>query len=270
MTRGIGHPAVHFLLSLAEPEDAVLLRRRLGVGEPEQHAVEHAVKWVAGFGAPRSVLLWMLEEDDPAINAAVFDHEDTPDAVRRDILRGRPFGAAGQRLEVLVRADEPEIPVGAAGVVGELRAAAKLKRARAAARAVGRDDWDLVAEADGEEPLPGYARWALSERFDCPPALRAQFGSHAKFDRRLWEAGVVEPAEYAERGRRARQVLGVLHFARVLFPRRAQEAAAVLAPLVRFEVGVDPDAWAVLVRRLQTFAGTVPELLRTSGAIARG
>lgn len=74
--------------------------------------------------------------------------------------------------------------------------------------------------------------------------------------------------EYVELARPPHEVLGVLQFGRLLFPRRGREVATSLAPLVHAEVGANPDAWAVLARLLPTFAGTVPELVRTSGAIA--
>ncbi len=46
-------------------------------------------------------------------------------------------------------------------------------------------DWATVAEADRGEPLPGFARWAPAERIDCPPEVRARFGSHRKYTNRL-------------------------------------------------------------------------------------
>ncbi|MCX2947040.1 hypothetical protein [Lentzea sp. NEAU-D7] len=269
MNRGNGHPGVHFLLSLIDQGDAAAVRRRLGIGEQEVLAVEHAVQWLDRLRRPRSVLLWILEEDDPATNRVLFQHLDTPDTIKRDILRGVPFGGTGGRLHVLAHGQAPEIPVGPRGVVGGLREARTMDTARIAARVVGADDWTDVAEADRAEPLPGYARWALTERIDCPPAVRAQFGSHAKFTHRLQRAGIVEPAEYVEVTRPPQEVLAVLGLGVLLFPRRAREAGAALAPLVHAEVGVDPDAWAVLAQLLPTFAGTVPELVRTSGAVAR-
>jgi hypothetical protein len=129
-------------------------------------------------------------------------------------------------------------------------------------------DWAEVAAADRSEPLPGYARWALAARIDCPPELRAQFGSHPKFTRRLRTAGIVELRDYVESGRPPEDVLAVLHFGAALFPHRVAEAAALLRPLVRADLGTNLDAWAVLARLVPTFAGTVPELVRTSGAIA--
>jgi len=275
VNRGNNLPGVHFLLSLIEPRDAGAVRGRLGIGEPEQLAVDRAAQELERLRAPRSVLLWMLEEDDPWTNRVVFHHSGTPDSVKRDILRGVPFGDAEGWLPMAAHCRDPfcshkapEIQVGPHGVVGGLRTARTLGVARAAARAVGRDDWADVAEADRVESLPGYARWALTERIDCPPDVRAQFGSHPKFAHRLRQAGIVEPSEYVELTRPPHEVLGVLHFGRRLFPRRVRDAAALLAPLVHAEVGANPDAWAVLARLLPTFAGTVPELVRTSGAIA--
>jgi hypothetical protein len=269
-------PGVHFLLSLIEPRDAAAVRQRLGIGTPEPLTDERAARVLNQFGAPRSVLLWMLERDDPGTNRLVFHHNLVGDAVKRDILRGIPFGAAAGPLPVQVDCGlrfcshaAPAIPVGPHGVIGGLREARTMGAGRVAARAVSRPDWAAVAEADRVEPLPGFARWALAERIDCPPRLRAQFGSHAKFTNRLRTAGIVEPRDYAERGRPPRNVLAVLHFGTQLFPHRVGEAAASLAPPVRAGLGANLDAWAVLAQLLPAFAGTVPELVATCAAIAR-
>jgi hypothetical protein len=266
---------VHFLLSLIEPQAAAAVRQRLGMAPPQQYADDRAMRELDRRKPPRSVLLWMLECDDPATNRLIFHHDDVPDAIKRDIMRGVPFGTATGPLQVLARCgrlscshEAPHVPVSEHGMVGGLREARKMGPARTAARAVGRDDWATVAEVDRVEPLPGYARWALAERIDCPPQLRAQFGSHPKFTHRLRTSGIVELREYVELSRIPQRVLEVLYFGAALFPHRAAEAAALLTPLVRAELGANLDAWAVLAQLLPTFAGTVPELVATSGAIA--
>jgi hypothetical protein len=269
-------PGVHFLLSLIEPSDAAAVRQRLGIGAPEPLTDERAARVLNRFDAPRSVLLWMLERDDPDMNRLVFHKAGVGDEVKRDILRGLPFGAANGPLPVRVDCElrycshaEPAIPASPHGLIGGLREARTMGQARVAARAVSKPDWAAVAEADRVEPLPGFTRWALGARIDCPPRLRAQFGSHPKFENRLRNAGIVEPRDYVESGRPPRDVLAVLHFGTQLFPHRVGEAAASLAPPVRAGLGAHLDAWAVLAQLLPTFAGTVPELVATSGAIAR-
>ncbi|MFI6099894.1 hypothetical protein ACIA8G_30435 [Lentzea sp. NPDC051213] len=275
MNRGNDLPGVHFLLSLIDPQDAAAVRRRLGIGRPEQYPADRAARELARLDAPRSALLWMLERDDPATNQLVFHHVGVADAVKRDILRGVPFGAAAGSLPVPTRCsvrfcshEEPKIQISERGVIGGLREARTMGSARMAVEAVSRRDWSDVAEADRAEPLPGYVRWALTVRIDCPPEVRAQFGSHPKFTHRLRTAGIVELREYVERGRRPQNVLGLFQFGAPLFPHRVAEAAALLTPLVRTEIGANPDAWAVLAQLLPTFSGTVPELVSTSGAIA--
>ncbi|MFD4638196.1 hypothetical protein ACFWN2_12835 [Lentzea sp. NPDC058436] len=275
MTWGNNLPGVHFLLSLVEPGDAAVVRRRLGIGKPERHVYSRAAQELQRLGAPRSVWLWVLEEDEPRTRGLVFHHSGTPDALKNDILRGRPFGRgetwlpmAEHCVDAFCSHETREIPVGPNGMIGELRAARTMGTARIAVRSVTSEDWAEVAAADEAEPLPGYARWALTERIDCPARVRTQFGSHPKFAHRLRQAGIVELVQYVETTRPPHAVLGVLHFGRLLFPRRLEEAVAVLSPLVRSELGADPDAWAVLAQLLPTFAGTVPELVRTSGAIA--
>jgi hypothetical protein len=265
---------VHFLLSLIEPRDAAAVRDRLGILPPKPCTDEIAAYRLNQLDAPRSVWWWLLERDDPATNLLVF-HQPMPDVLRRDILRGHAFGPARQPLKMPKTCPgrscthrEPEIFAGPRGLIGELRHARTLGLAREAVQAVGVQDWDTVAGADRVEPLPGFTRWALAERIDCPPQVRAQFGSHAKFTNRLRDAGIVELREYVERSRPPQRMLEVLEAGAQLFPQRAGEAAALLAPLVRAELGADPDAWAVLAQLLPTFAGTLPELVRTCGAIA--
>ncbi|OXM62709.1 hypothetical protein [Amycolatopsis vastitatis] len=267
---------VHFLLSLIEPVDASAVRRRLGIGTPAPLTDTGAAWELRRLHAPASVLLWMLERDDPGTNRLVFHQSHVGDALKRDILRGLPFGAADGPLPVRVDCGQqfcshaaPAIPVSPHGLIGGLREARTMRSARTAARAVSKPDWAAVAEADRVEPLPGFTRWALAERIDCPPRLRAQFGSHAKFTNRLRNAGIVEPREYIEHSRPPRDVLAVLSVGTQLFPHRVGEAAASLAPAVRAELGANLDAWAVLAQLLPTFAGTVPELVATCGAIAR-
>jgi hypothetical protein len=205
----------------------------------------------------------------------VFHHPNATDTLKRDILRGVPFGAAHGPLPVLENCGRygcshnlPNVPISDAGMIGGLREARTMGAARTAVRAVGKEDWLEVAVADLDEPLPGYARWALTQRIDCPAEVRAQFGSHAKFTHRLRQAGIVELRDYVESHRSPEQALGVLHVGAQLFPQRVGDAAELLEPLVRKEIGANPDAWAVLAQLLPAFAGTVPELVRTSGAIA--
>ncbi|WP_202970823.1 hypothetical protein [Saccharothrix sp. ALI-22-I] len=276
MDRGNNVRGAHFLLSLIEPDDAATVQRRLGIGEPEANPAQWSASQLHRLQAPQSTLLWMLERDDPATNALVYHHADITDAVKRDVLRGTPFGTARGPLPVVGTCDkadcshrEPELAVSPYGLVGGLRRARSMAAARVAAGAVSRADWPEIADADRVEPLPGYARWALSIRIDCPPEVRAQFGSHPKFTHRLRQAGIVGyPREYVERWTPARSVLDVLHVGTTLFPERTREAAEFLAPLVRRELGANPEAWAVLAQVLPTFTGTAPELVRTCGAVA--
>ncbi|SHF88672.1 hypothetical protein SAMN05444320_105351 [Streptoalloteichus hindustanus] len=271
---------MRFLLSLIDPDDAATVRARLRIDPPSESS-ESSESRLDGRVArelrllwpPRAVLLWMLEQDDPVMNEFVFHHMEPSDTIKRDIVRGVPFGAAPGPLQVTWTCErprcsheEPEIPVSPLGLIGGLRQARSMSTARAATRAVSKADWPEVAEADRVEPLPGFTRWALSSRIDCPPELRVQFGSHPKFAHRQRRDGIVEPREYAARSTPARFVLGVLHLGTRLFPERANEAAELLAPLVRRDLGANPEAWAALAQVLPTFSGPAPELVRTCGA----
>lgn len=277
------HPGLVFLLGLAEKETRRRAAERLNIKlvAPMVFDRPQGIHLLIGTYAPSSQLLWMLEEDDPQINRAVFTAGATPAGIRRAILRGVPFGPTDKgRITVdkdLLRYQGDQVDgrttLDHAALAQALRQVYTLGLAkRASGYVVTRDDWALVSAADRERPLPGYTRWALSIRIDCPPELRAQFGSHRKFTHRLRQAGIVSgPREYVEQYRSARHVLEVLAGqGRTLFPRRLAEAEDVLRPLVRREMGTGTESWAVLAQLLPTFSGTVPELVRTAGAVAHG
>ncbi|MEV6104807.1 hypothetical protein AB0M28_08845 [Streptomyces sp. NPDC051940] len=226
-------------------------------------------------GAPASALLWMLESDLPELRTVVFQAARTSLAVRRDILLGLPY-APGATERVPVRQElrqwyaMPEFPLDGEDfdLIAELYAVRTMTHGRHTANAVTRRDWPRIASADRDRPLPGYARWNLSIRIDCPPALREQFGDHPKFRHRLRQAGVVAgPREYVESWRPAHQVLQVLALGAWAFPHRLEEALEPLRPLID-ALGPSPEAWAVLAQLLPTFSGTVPELLVTTRAIS--
>ncbi|MFJ3304211.1 hypothetical protein ACIPSA_13995 [Streptomyces sp. NPDC086549] len=270
--------AVGFLLGLTDEDTAARVRRRIGLPGPEAPEAARgrlSRAWTRAHDLPASLILWVLEEDDPELNAVVWRFITTDSGLRRAVARGVPFGSG--RTEAVpvspaLRTQEPEVPESYVrhGLVGALRDATTMKEARSAESMVlTRADWRAVTEADGERPLPGYARWALSVRPDCPPALRAQFGSHRKFTHRVRQAGVLDgPPEYATTYRPALRVLQVLSMGHVLFPTRVREAENALRPLVRDHLGDREDAWAVLAQLIGTFHGTAPELLMTAGAIA--
>ncbi|MFE1836316.1 hypothetical protein [Streptomyces sviceus] len=269
--------AVGFLLGLIDADAAARIRRRIGAPPPGANARRVAQAVLRLTPVPSSVLVWILEEDDPELNAVVYGHRSADVAMRRAVLRGVPFGPSRTiplPVDRVLRkhADEPPVPqdVVARGLVGALRAATAMGPARTAASMVlGRRDWQTVTAADLERPLPGYARWALSVRPDCPPALRAQFGSHAKFAHRVRQAGVLAgPAAYATEHGPAAHVLKVLSLGPATFPGRVRDAEDALRPLVREHLDDREEAWAVLAQLIDTFHGTAPELIMTAGAIA--
>lgn len=268
---------VGFLVGLTDEDTAARVRARVRLPSEEpsrlaRRRIRRAWNWAP---LPSSVALWVLEQDDPRLNALVWPHLAGDTALRRAVVRGLPFGAgrtAPVPVDPALAGEEPEIPESYVrhGLVGALRAVDSLRRGRAAGSMVlTPDDWTTVAEADAERPLPGYTRWALSVRPDCPPALRARFGSHARFTHRLRQAGVLDgPAAYATSHRPALRVLEVLAMGHLMFPARVPEAERALRPLVRDHLGDREEAWAVLTQIAETFHGTAPELLTTAGALA--
>ncbi|MER7836918.1 hypothetical protein ABTY98_13645 [Streptomyces sp. NPDC096040] len=272
--------AVGFLLDLIDSWDADRVRARAGLPRPAPEDLREArrrLPWELS-ALPSSVVLWMLQEDDPDLNAVVWrllPDQDT--ALRRAILDGVPF-SPGRLLAVEVDPvlrdtyREPPVPdrVARLGLVPALRESTTMAAAREATSMVyRREHWQTVAEADRENSLPGYVRWALAIRADCPPSLRAQFGAHRKFDFRVRQAGIMtDPAEYAVGHGPALDVLKVLSLGHMMFPRRIAEAENALRPLVRDHLGTREEAWAALTQLLQTFHGTTEELVVTAGAIA--
>ncbi|CCH30145.1 hypothetical protein BN6_28340 [Saccharothrix espanaensis DSM 44229] len=270
---------VDFLLSLLDRDDAAVVRGRIGVEGPGTLDGLLASWQATNLPLPRAVLAWMLERDDPATNSFVYHRLAVNDPVRTDIVLGTPFGRATGPLPVRLTCTAPYCshtgpppPDTTFGTLDGLRRARTMKAGRRAAYAVRRADWPEIAAADRTEPLPGYARWALALRLDCPDAVRAQFSTHPKHDTRLRKAGLVAgPADYLRRDRPARDVLGVLSVVddgTRPFPDRLREVAHELEPLVRGELGADPEAWSVLLQLLPTFTGTVRELVLTSAAVA--
>jgi hypothetical protein len=276
--------AAGHLLDMIGPEQAAAVRLRLGVGPDRVTAVDELSRLRRGLPVlPASVLLWLLECDLPEINEVVFHEPVVGDAIRRDILAGVPFGPGRTgRLPVpqtLVGVEEsgnyPGLfahpPRTADELIPLLRTAGadrSLVRSRRLAGAVPRAEWGAVARADEQDPFPGYARWALATHVTCPQYLRDRFGSHPKFLRRLRQAGILVDADDCLDDQPAwRSLLVIAPFLRSASA-LGERIRAVLAPLVQEHLGGHAEAWAVLVQLRPTFAGTLPELIVTAGAIA--
>ncbi|MER6910084.1 hypothetical protein ABT354_00195 [Streptomyces sp. NPDC000594] len=270
--------ALDVLVSLADPDQGERVRARIGLDGPPGPVVPD--EWTAlreffTVPMPLSGRLWMLEEDEPLRNRLVHLSGGLPAALRLALLNGEPFGPGrGEsvpRMTELLVAEEPEgsPALSPQELIPALRAVATMRRGRRIARWIPRDAWQRVIDADDEQPLPGYARWALALRPDCPAVLRERLSGHPSYAHRMRAAGLFDnPGTYAATARPARTALAVLDMGRWAFPRRIPEAEEVLRPLVRGSLGADTEAWAALAQRLPTFTGTVPELITTAGATA--
>jgi hypothetical protein len=295
------YTGLDFLVSLAKPKHRALVCQRLKIAEPEtrhHHAGPPILQLVASRGllnderVPRSLALWMLETDSAEVNAQIYAALESV-GICRDILLGVPYGpgrsepvpvahqlpkdpdAAGVILPVFGSGTEGSAGNDPRGLVEALRTlgtAGQMKPLRKVAASLGRDDWRLVAAADRELPLPGYARWALAARFNCPAELREQFGSsHPRFAKRFRKEGLVDgPAAYAAEWNPAPLVLRALGIGRWAYPARIAEAEDLLRPLIHEQLDGNVEAWAVLAQLLPTFDGTLPDLVVTVGAIAHG
>ncbi|MEU9607398.1 hypothetical protein [Streptomyces sp. NPDC048057] len=270
--------AIDVLVSLADPDDAERVRERIGV-EQQSRAVPpgrwSAVREIAVASLPASAPLWMLEQDDPLLNELVLLAGVLPGALQVAVIDGESFGPGRhgpvpRTTDVLSREypQRPD-PIPRERLVPELRAVTTMGRGHRIARWIPREDWQRVVEADVEQALPGYARWALALRPDCPATLRERFASHPRYAHRMRTAGIMDgPGVHATTHRPALAALSALDTGRWAFPSRMPDAEAALRPLVLGSLGANVEAWAVLAQLLPTFTGTVPELVVTSGAIA--
>ncbi|MGW2180427.1 hypothetical protein ACWCXX_20450 [Streptomyces sp. NPDC001732] len=271
--------ALDVLVRLVEADDTrQAVRERIGVAERPGATVPgrwDAESQLSPDALPASVRLWVLEEDRPETNELLVMADGLPRGLETAVLDGEPFGPGRQDPVPLAKTlREWPRPEGARRlpeeeVVPALRAVRTMRQGRRAARSTGRRHWPRVVGADTEQPLPGYARWALALRPDCPPALRERFSDHPGYAHRMRAGGIVDgPETYVREWGPARTVLRALDTGRWAFPTRAGEAEDMLRPLVHGSLGTNVEAWAVLAQLLPTFTGTVPELIVTSGAIA--
>ncbi|MCX5202923.1 hypothetical protein OG897_15870 [Streptomyces sp. NBC_00237] len=256
---------MEFLVSLAEPGHREPVARRVR----EQLADNPVTRlpWGTRTDVHASAWIWTLQEDDPELNAIVYRSGGASAVLRDEIRRGLPFGKARGPLHVLdeVRSDRDLRPeelrfADPAGLEAALRAVTTMKAAKKVACRVGREDWGTVVRADRNAPFPGYARWALAIRPDCPDWARAGFDTVPGFTRRMRRAGIFDsPLDLLRHGRWARNALHVLHNGVVHFPSRP-EARAPLRQLVREELGANLNSWAWMAYLLPRWTGTVPDL----------
>ncbi|MFF8614304.1 hypothetical protein [Streptomyces sp. NPDC015350] len=272
--------ALDVLVCLAGADDVrQAVRERIGVAERPGTVVPGS-RWdslprLSADALPASARLWVLEEDRADLNELLVLAGGLPRGLESAVLHGEPFGPGrkepvpvlGALRERLLAESAERLP--AAELIPALRAARTMRQGRRAVRSTGRGDWSRVIAADTEQPLPGYTRWALALRPDCPPVLRERFSAHPGHAHRTRLAGIVDgPETYVREWRSARTVLCALGTGRWAFPTRTGEAENALRPLVRDSLGANVEAWAVLAQLLPTFTGTVPELIVTAGAIA--
>ncbi|GAA2797195.1 hypothetical protein GCM10010441_23000 [Kitasatospora paracochleata] len=282
--------AVGYLLRLTDGGTARRVRVRLGLDAERVAAATAGTAADNRFraelqSAPASVRYWLLRADDPAVNAALYGLGLLPPGLARDVVQGVPFAPVERTFpdtddrrvplspQLRVHPEDPRLGDGftAAEILALLyrgQGTNGLRRARRAAREIRTAHWPEVARAHREDPLPGFARWALAERIDCPTQLRESFGSHAKFGHRLRAAGIVGELDDVVGHRAAVDALPLLGMVHRVQPRAVADSEAVLRPLVRTELGGNTEAWAVLAQLLPDFVGTVTELVPLAAAIA--
>lgn len=294
---------MRFLLDLVDPDLRLRIRERIGLAPhevaqsgamPSEQEQVAARRIVADPRTPLSVIGWMHAADDPEVNALLYRGDRTPEGVRIDVMLGIPsdvdrrpggivrmfrsLGATRVKrtaFELGTHYYTPTTDSDERGLVATLRergAALELKGCREVAGTVGRQDWARIGVADREQELPGYARWALCVQPGCPAWLRRQLGGEdPHFAKRMRKEGIaLDSADYVAHWTPVQHVLDVLDLGRWAFPEALRPAAESSRPLVENELGGQLEAWAVLGQLAPSFTGTLPELIRTSAAIAGG
>lgn len=136
--------------------------------------------------------------------------------------------------------------------------------------------WEALLRDHAADPLPHELRIALAELPDCPrELLLGLIAAGLPADREsAWldaalTAGRLTPTDLLTSARPAARSLALLA-ADTHRDRRARWHTPAADPdvstLVRTGLGADPDAWAVAVRLLPDFEGSLPELLTTATA----
>ncbi|MDI2129951.1 hypothetical protein [Yinghuangia seranimata] len=126
--------------------------------------------------------------------------------------------------------------------------------------AASKADADLAAELAGRSHAHAVA--ALGH----PVEVTWSWTEHGWYVDAL-ARGVLTFHEFVERAHPAHQLLTAVEQLAPVFPDGHTAARAVVDEHIRGTVGDDADAWAVAVRLLPEFTGTLPELLATAGAV---
>jgi len=281
--------AVGYLLRLVDEATAGRVRARLALGAEGAGSRRAGDDWDPQVrrqlrAAPASVRFWLLQADDPAVNRLLFDLELLPPGLNHDVVGGVAFapGSPDRGRSGVLRHDLPafgpddprrgretDLPGILAALYAAEAAGKPLRPSRRAAAEVRSAYWPEILAAHRAEPLPGYARWALAERIDCPAELRASFGTHPKFANRLRSAGIIEElGDLVTAVEPARAAMPLLSLVSRIKPGAVAAGVEVLRPLVDAELGRNVEAWAVLAQLLPEFVGSVAELLPLAGAVA--
>jgi hypothetical protein len=117
--------------------------------------------------------------------------------------------------------------------------------------------WEAIADERVTGPLSDRVYFALSGRPGCPPWFRARFDSRSEIgDGRIGWGDLFANAQAA--------------YAMSCLSKASGESAAegleVLRAIVSSTVDGRPEAWVLAIQMLETFEGSVCDLLRTAAA----
>ncbi|MFF4695951.1 hypothetical protein [Streptomyces chattanoogensis] len=135
--------------------------------------------------------------------------------------------------------------------------------------------WDGLIRAHAEDPLPTALLRVLVDKRDCPRALFLACLADVHLTSREWWVGTalrwgsLTPEDLVQHARPAAAVVAYPSHRYVRLDESAWiQARAEARKLAREHLGTNVEAWAVALRLLPEFHGTVPELMATSGAVA--
>jgi len=258
-----------WLLAAVESGDPRLVRIMLGRVKPHTEA---ARLWLV-------VRLWERHGPDEVrrlLGETTFPTRRTPKhplppadhkTIEAALARG-PIDGAAQMRAAHAHASAPATLT--AGLLRRPWSATK-DRIERIEEEIGSLPWDELVATQRAEGIPAEVLAGLARLDDCPDELLLALLRAAPLDGHadsLVNHGRIPVEAYLRHGRPAAVVVRSITKLSTYRPDgRPHSDEQTLAALIRADLGIDPETWAVAARILPDFDGTVPELLSTVRAI---
>ncbi|MGW1373577.1 hypothetical protein ACWD6P_04765 [Streptomyces sp. NPDC002446] len=148
----------------------------------------------------------------------------------------------------------------------------RTERIRNVVQEGGELPWAELVRANADTPLPDGLLAALTERSDCPRELYLELLRRTALLDELRPWGLRSPLREgtittADLLRHLPVAEDLLYFATDAPPEAWARGLVEARKLTRQHLGTDVEAWAVALRLLPGFQGTLPELLATAAAV---